>query len=169
MNGSNITTGIIPTARYLAAVNTSALLQSISQVLGLQGLENAQNTSISSLQSNDTVHDSSILALQGNDTADRAYLNNTFPGSNAITTLGTIATGVWQGTGITAAYISSVNGSNITSGTIPTARYLDAVNTSANLYNVNGSNITSGIIQTARYLDAVNSSAQISRSLVRQE
>ncbi|MDO9098189.1 MAG: hypothetical protein Q7U60_08710, partial [Candidatus Methanoperedens sp.] len=181
MNGSNISTGTIPTARYLAAVNASALLASIAQVTGLQ-------TIISSLQGNDTAHDSSISALQANDTADRAYLNNTFPGSTVITTLGTIANGIWQGTGITAAYITSVNGSNITSGIIPTARYLAAVNSSAqvsrgqvtgqtgvddsqnssiatkttlaevnasaNLSNINAANITSGQIPSVLRLPA---------------
>ncbi len=46
----------------LSTVNSSALLQSIAQVLGLQGLFDGQNTSISNLQANDTV--------------DRAFVNS---------------------------------------------------------------------------------------------
>lgn len=121
----------------LANVNTSALLQSISQVSGLQGLFNFLNNTDSQLQANDTAINGSIAALRANDTSingsiaalrnndtaingsiaelrtndteDRSYINNTFPGSTAITTLGTITTGTWQGTPIAAAYISDPN------------------------------------------------------------
>jgi hypothetical protein len=44
VNGSNITTGTIPTARYMDAVNSSALLASIAQVTGLQGDLDTLNT-----------------------------------------------------------------------------------------------------------------------------
>jgi len=151
----------------LGTVNSSALLQSISQVNGLQGLFNFLNITDSQLRANDTAINNSIAELRANDTADRAYINNTFPGSTAITTLGTIVAGTWQGTGITAAYIASMNGSNITSGIIPTARYLAAVNSSA---QINRSQVTgqesvdigqNNSIANKTTLSAVNQSANL--------
>jgi hypothetical protein len=75
-------------------------------------------------------------------------------GQAAITTLGTITTGTWQGTGITAAYISSVNGSNISTGTVAKSVMPSNVtyNDSANTFGSFNQNFDTNTL----FIDAVN-------------
>ncbi len=144
-NGAYLTEGI---------TNATALIN-ISQVVGLQLQQDAQNTSsaandtasrgrddsINSTKLNKTDLNSTVNFVSGNaanltgtinysvipalpqanvsglvqdlagirtnDTNQATYLNNTFPGTPYITILGTIATGVWHGTTIDDAYITS--------------------------------------------------------------
>ena len=57
-----------------------------------------------------------------------AVAGSTYTGDNAITTLGTIGTGVWQGTAISNTYLASVSGTNTgdeVAGTTSTAGVLE--------------------------------------------
>lgn len=65
---------------------------------------------------------------------------STWAGSANITTLGTIATGTWQGTAIAAVYVGNLPASKITSGTFNTAR----------IPNLDTSKITTGTFADAR-------------------
>lgn len=127
MNGAYLTEGI---------TNATANIN-ISQVNLLQGLEDAQNTSILNLQANGTyanlsfvkkadydqnftnaTHASAIEGLRNNDTSDRNFINNTYNGTTLISTLGTILWGVWQATPIADAYVASSAVWNAYAGTI---------------------------------------------------
>jgi|GEM_PF-2146509 len=94
--------------------------------------------------SGDFPNSSSLKSVLGtanriNVTGNTIDIATNWIGQAAITTLGSITTGTWQGTVIADAYIESANIWNAKTT-------LAQVNQSANLYNVNGSNITSGTI-----------------------
>ncbi|MCZ7400950.1 MAG: hypothetical protein O8C61_01870 [Candidatus Methanoperedens sp.] len=176
--GGDFPNSTISAKTTLAQVNSSAQIGE-SQVTGLvTDLGNKLNTatygtnfpnSTIGTYGGDFPNSSSLKSVLG--TANRINVSggNTIDiatnwiGQAAITTVGTITTGTWQGTAIADAYIASASIWNAKTT-------LAEVNQSANLYNVNGANITSGSIAKSvmpaniAYNDSINTFGSFNQS-----